>query len=614
MRRASFIQVFIYVLLASVCFAADGNYTNLRVGNVRVDAGKYASFNALVAAAGSTPTTVILDRNLSLTASTTVPSTLSLEIKKGGTISQGGAFTLTINGPFSAGPHQVFSGFSTGQVTFGSGSVGGVSPEWWGWSALSTPDTNSAAFAAAMAGLAENGIMYIPSGTYSHSGLTIDGSFSYKTLRGLGMPVLSYTGTGVGVSIAGTQSGYLNGALIEGIFFQNPGVKTPGQHGVEFRYAADNTVRSIYIKDAGDNGIHFAGACDRNNFHSIGIENSHGYARWFEGLDGGSGSRSNENRFFGTLMWNNENGTYMTHACYNNQFYGDSYEQNSYDGYAINLNNGRGNQWYGMYIEDNRRNNDVLILIDSGSYNNTFDAGMIGIGGSAVTPTVFQDKTLNTEIRNFRRFSSVVGAKWLDVTASVRGGVYWNNDEYSSTYPFAASTFNSNAEYIHNERGVFKKRLDVFDESARRQALFRNNSGPTIAFEDGDASAGRKRVEIGQADGIFYVYGVSDDASTRVAKMQIDGTTGSIRGLVSSNGPVGTFTLASAATTTVSNTSVTASSRIFLQSVNAAAATLEGGSKKLYINTLTPGASFTVTTGSGLAAEGTEQFNYWLVN
>jgi hypothetical protein len=75
----------------------------------------------------------------------------------------------------------------------------------------------------------------------------------------------------------------------------------------------------------------------------------------------------------------------------------------------------------------------------------------------------------------------------------------------------------------------------------------------------------------------------------------------------------GSFTCAAAATTTVTQASVTASGRILLTPTNAAAATLMGSVKSLYISARTAGTSFAVTTASGAAAAGTETFEYVIV-
>jgi len=77
---------------------------------------------------------------------------------------------------------------------------------------------------------------------------------------------------------------------------------------------------------------------------------------------------------------------------------------------------------------------------------------------------------------------------------------------------------------------------------------------------------------------------------------------------------VGTFTCAANTNTTVTNTAVTASSYIFWTPTNAAGGTLEGSTRKLYLSLRTAGASFRVTTASGVAAGGSETFLYIIVN
>lgn len=72
----------------------------------------------------------------------------------------------------------------------------------------------------------------------------------------------------------------------------------------------------------------------------------------------------------------------------------------------------------------------------------------------------------------------------------------------------------------------------------------------------------------------------------------------------------GSFTLAAAATTTVTQPAVQANSYIDLAETNASAGTLQGSAKHLYISAIAPGTSFTVATASGVAAAGTETFSY----
>ena len=76
----------------------------------------------------------------------------------------------------------------------------------------------------------------------------------------------------------------------------------------------------------------------------------------------------------------------------------------------------------------------------------------------------------------------------------------------------------------------------------------------------------------------------------------------------------GVFTLAAAATTTVNSSFVKANSIILWVPTNAMAATNEGSVKKLYLSARTAGASFAVSTASGIAALGTETFSYVVLN
>lgn len=77
---------------------------------------------------------------------------------------------------------------------------------------------------------------------------------------------------------------------------------------------------------------------------------------------------------------------------------------------------------------------------------------------------------------------------------------------------------------------------------------------------------------------------------------------------------IGSFTLAASASTTVAQTGIKANGFPIWIPTNASAAELEGSVKKLYLASINPGVGFTLTTGSGTAAAGTETMSYILVN
>lgn len=76
----------------------------------------------------------------------------------------------------------------------------------------------------------------------------------------------------------------------------------------------------------------------------------------------------------------------------------------------------------------------------------------------------------------------------------------------------------------------------------------------------------------------------------------------------------GTFTWnGAAATTTVNNAGVQATTQVLLIPTNAAAATLIGSNECPYVSSISVGTSFTLSTAAGTAAAGTETFFYILI-
>ena len=110
------------------------------------------------------------------------------------------------------------------------------------------------------------------------------------------------------------------------------------------------------------------------------------------------------------------------------------------------------------------------------------------------------------------------------------------------------------------------------------------------------------------ADGLF---GIGD----AVTKLQmIAQTLGQLLQVVTSQFPrsLGNFTMAAAASKTITDTKCTSASYVWLIPTNAAAGTLQGSAKCLYVTYAS--GSFTVSTASAASAVGTETFQYVLFN
>jgi hypothetical protein len=76
----------------------------------------------------------------------------------------------------------------------------------------------------------------------------------------------------------------------------------------------------------------------------------------------------------------------------------------------------------------------------------------------------------------------------------------------------------------------------------------------------------------------------------------------------------GTFTMSAAATKAIAETRVQANSIVTLNPANAAAGTLQGSAKYLYVSSVTAGVGFSVATSNATNAAGTEVFSYIAVN
>jgi hypothetical protein len=103
-----------------------------------------------------------------------------------------------------------------------------------------------------------------------------------------------------------------------------------------------------------------------------------------------------------------------------------------------------------------------------------------------------------------------------------------------------------------------------------------------------------------------------DDVVTKQAAMisQLSAIYTALNGMFRNTG---TFTMGAAATTVVTNAGIAANSQVVFIPTNAAAATLMGSTKSLYVSARSVGVSFTAATASGVAAAGTETFLYYVL-
>ena len=179
--------------------------------------------------------------------------------------------TVAINGPFDAGLYQVFSGFSAGDVTFGT--AGKVYPKWWGEN--TTPGTTdmtdeilSAVESMTGGNIQLYGGIYQISEIYLKNGQTLEGVGHGGEAVGSVGTILRYTGTGAciaikadgttdpSVSVSGSSKVHIKNLRIE-----KAGVQWAAAKGIQWTGVYGGSVEDVMvygfltgIEVAGNNG------------------------------------------------------------------------------------------------------------------------------------------------------------------------------------------------------------------------------------------------------------------------------------------------------------------------------------------------------------------------
>ncbi|MCK5613427.1 hypothetical protein KAR91_66770, partial [Candidatus Pacearchaeota archaeon] len=242
-----------------------------------------------------------------LTANLIVPSTLKLNILKSGSIVKDSTYTLTINGNFEAGIYTVFTGFSVGDVSFATGMIDRIIPQWWG--AESADDTLILNHAITAANEIDSGatpaLVYLPSGLYetdhntlpaiecnfdgadaSIQGLTDDNGYvlqfddnaNGRYLKLLGIYGKNFPGShtvaanqkGIGFQVVRAEHSNITIQKLEGLYI---GLDMAGDinegHIGEVNFAANSVLHNNYgiVLTAGDS------QCESSNYYVNYLQN-----------------------------------------------------------------------------------------------------------------------------------------------------------------------------------------------------------------------------------------------------------------------------------------------------------------------------------------------------
>jgi len=269
-----------------------------------IDAG-LLGLVATVAAAGSDPTLIIVSDQLTISSALTIPSTVTLKKIGAGLIIKSSGATIAFNGHLEA-EGQIFSGFVSGNIVFGAGSVREVYPEWWG--AVGDDSTNNTvAIQVAITSALSVGIpVKFGVGIYRFTNLTLPdiAGLPHYILEGSGCPglltqsdpnVATLGGTVLkctavdgsdAITLNQTTSSHQPSVTIRDLLVQGPdsGATTKSGHGIMIKSVGwtvpvdFENVSACYFKGVGKAGIYLynvEGAGSRNvtvNRNDIGLK------------------------------------------------------------------------------------------------------------------------------------------------------------------------------------------------------------------------------------------------------------------------------------------------------------------------------------------------------
>ena len=220
------------------------------------------------------------------------PADRVLEVKKGGSIAN--TVLFTINGSFSAGLYQIFTG--AGAVLFGTGSIKEIYPQWWGAKGDNITD-NTAAFAAVAACMLnmDGGTLYIPEGIYLTDSFTIQGRAKHIEGSTPGAPSLNM---GVQIKARSIVTNFItvsgNGHVFERIYINGNNMATNTLRITDSAYdsiGSDTIIfRDMWISGAVNGGVNVS--ITPIVTQNIMVDKIMFQRVYFNGRDGGSGIKN----------------------------------------------------------------------------------------------------------------------------------------------------------------------------------------------------------------------------------------------------------------------------------------------------------------------------------
>jgi hypothetical protein len=528
---------------------------------------------AVLTAIGSSPAILRVPAGAwNITSDLTVPANVSLKPERGAILAVATAKTLTINGPVEAGPYPIFTLTGTGAVVL-NGAQDKVFAAWFPGADIGAKINYAVAAVSSTKAVPIIVTSEEWCGASYATGIVVSKPV-WIQFPGIRNSAAVYTGTEAACKLT------VNGARVTGFRVDLTGNLNSNVDGFVIYGASDCII---------DGGI----SIDYSTVSGTVMR------RWVS-IDGGADG-AYQNVFIGpmrltaptpgaatggTFLWIGSSGAGFSNA----------------------------NQIQHVVFTGKIPDNGYGLVFNKG-YNNHIGQ-LYGNAGGATVWGIWVESTVGgmNYIGTCTLDSAIAGGGIKVDAAYLTIGQLFNNvagTKETINRPAATFSYNSQSTYFPEEistRNLILQNVKTAFGVAAAPSIYGSNSGGTYPFTELGNLILSSRTSVGAPRDIVFVTGDPPVTVATITRM------GGIRGLLATNGPVGTFTLAAAAETTVANTIVTTNSKIFLFPNNAAAATLMGSAKCLYISGRSGGTSFKVKTADASAAAGTEEFQYLVLN
>jgi len=297
----------------------------------------------------------------------TIPSNIKVEIEKGAILSIASTKTLTINGSFSAGLYQVFSG--EGSVSFGSGSIDAVYPQWW---PNCLPDGSTdcqPAYVAAIAALPVGGTIHVSQGKWKLSTeLACNKQINFRG-DGIASVIWLDVGTSAEGIVVGNNTTYITGikwrdfAILGGDNSCNNALilkKVNGSRFENVHVLAGATGFNVNIQWAVNNYYNFI--CSINNVYPY-APSAPAIGAIIAATPAGAAEVCNANEFDCIIEGGSGKGLHIVSSGDN----GNNYIRGTYEGitgYAIHIKGGSRAHLHDIHSEATAINRNEIVIED----------------------------------------------------------------------------------------------------------------------------------------------------------------------------------------------------------------------------------------------------------